>query len=170
MKWMCFPNRKTPIGNAIDLYLRRPPNPRPPPPQRARGGSYRAAQTGAFRDSAGSWSCRMRPCTASSASRRQQLACWPCCWAFCFWSCSGLRSARPIAGRWPRPSLRRVVPRWKKKPICLLPSELLLQGPSFGNDDRMRPLRLLRRGVLRRQRPGLKRRSMRRELVCFLLL
>ena len=82
VKWMCFPNRKTPIGNAIDLYLRRPPNPRPPPPQRARGGSYRAAQTGAFRDSAGSWSCRMRPCTASSASRRQQFACWPCCWAF----------------------------------------------------------------------------------------
>ena len=29
MKWMCFPNRKTPIGNAIDLYLRRP---RPPHP------------------------------------------------------------------------------------------------------------------------------------------
>ncbi|CAE7387630.1 tmp1 [Symbiodinium natans] len=23
VKWMCFPNRKTPIGNAIDLYLRR---------------------------------------------------------------------------------------------------------------------------------------------------
>ena len=29
VKWMCFPNRKTPIGNAIDLYLRRPPNPPP---------------------------------------------------------------------------------------------------------------------------------------------
>ena len=28
MKWMCFPNRKTPIGNAIDLYLRRPPHTR----------------------------------------------------------------------------------------------------------------------------------------------
>ena len=23
VKWMCFPNRKTPIGIAIDLYLRR---------------------------------------------------------------------------------------------------------------------------------------------------
>ncbi|CAE7249038.1 tmp1 [Symbiodinium sp. CCMP2592] len=23
VKWMCFPNRKTPIGNAIDLYLRQ---------------------------------------------------------------------------------------------------------------------------------------------------
>lgn len=24
VKWMCFPNRKTAIGTAIDLYLRRP--------------------------------------------------------------------------------------------------------------------------------------------------
>ena len=52
--------------------------------------------------------------------------------------------------------------------VVFCPQNPLLTGPPFGNDDRVRPLRLLRRGVLRRQRPGF--RSMLRELSCAFLL